>query len=92
MPKPKTNTVELNGHVFTLPEGFTIELAAGPPLVNRPITAAFDEQDHLYVSDSSGTNDKAGSILNLIRWTSPRMIKETYVPPTDHRYPFMDAE
>jgi putative membrane-bound dehydrogenase-like protein len=57
-PKPKTTTVELNGHVFTLPEGFTIELAAGPPLVNRPISAAFDEQGRLYVSDSSGTNDK----------------------------------
>jgi putative membrane-bound dehydrogenase-like protein len=57
-PQPKTNTVALNGHHFTLPDGFTIELAAGPPLVNRPITAAFDEQGHLYVSDSSGTNDK----------------------------------
>ncbi len=54
--KPKT-TVELNGHIFTLPEGFTIELAAGPPLVDRPISAAFDEQGRLYVSDSSGTND-----------------------------------
>ena len=43
---------------FTLPEGFTIELAAGPPLVERPITADFDEQGRLYVSDSSGTNDK----------------------------------
>jgi putative membrane-bound dehydrogenase-like protein len=58
VPKPKTATVELNGHTFTLPEGFTIELAAGPPVVNRPINAAFDEQGHLYVSDSSGTNDK----------------------------------
>jgi putative membrane-bound dehydrogenase-like protein len=43
---------------FTLPEGFTVELAAGPPLVERPITADFDEQGRLYVSDSSGTNDK----------------------------------
>ena len=42
---------------FTLPDGFTIELAAGPPLVERPITADFDEQGRLYVSDSSGTND-----------------------------------
>jgi putative membrane-bound dehydrogenase-like protein len=57
-PKPLTSTIELNGHVFTLPAGFTIELVAGPPLVNRPITAAFDEQGRLYVSDSSGTNDK----------------------------------
>src|SRR5205823_6330351 len=41
---------------------------------------------------ASGTIDKAGSFLNLLRWTSPRTIKETYVPPTDHRYPYMDAE
>jgi hypothetical protein len=57
-PKAKVNTVELNGHTFTLSDGFTIELVAGPPLVNRPITADFDEQGRLYVSDSSGTNDK----------------------------------
>src|SRR2546421_10163151 len=57
-PKAKGNTVELNGHTFTLPDGFTIELAAGPPLVLRPITADFDERGRLYVSDSSGTNDK----------------------------------
>ena len=42
---------------FTVPEGFTIELVAGPPLVERPITAAFDDQGRLYVSDSSGSND-----------------------------------
>jgi len=36
-----------------------------------------------------GTNDKAGSVLNLLRWVSPRAIKETFVPPTDFRYPFM---
>jgi 1-pyrroline-5-carboxylate dehydrogenase len=39
---------------------------------------------------ASGTNDKAGSMWNLIRWVSPRTIKETFVPPTDYRYPFMD--
>jgi putative membrane-bound dehydrogenase-like protein len=49
--------VSLNGHVFTLPDDFEIELVAGPPLVNRPITGAFDEQGRLYVSDSSGSND-----------------------------------
>jgi 1-pyrroline-5-carboxylate dehydrogenase len=37
----------------------------------------------------SGTNDKAGSLLNLLRWVSPRTIKENFVPPTDFRYPFM---
>src|SRR6516162_3549501 len=56
--KPKTHEVRLNGHVFTLPVGFEIELAAGPPLVDRPITADFDEQGRLYVSDSSGSNEK----------------------------------
>ena len=39
---------------------------------------------------ASGTNDKAGSILNLLRWISPRSIKETFVPARDYRYPFMD--
>src|SRR5216684_1061254 len=54
----KTHEVRLNGHVFTLPVGFEIELAAGPGLVDRPITADFDEQGRLYVSDSSGSNEK----------------------------------
>lgn len=57
-PGSKTHEVRLNGHVFTLPMGFEIELAAGPPLVDRPITADFDEQGRLYVSDSSGSNEK----------------------------------
>jgi putative membrane-bound dehydrogenase-like protein len=57
-PAANVNTVALNGHVFTLQPGFTIEVAAGPRLVNRPITADFDEQGRLYVSDSSGSNDK----------------------------------
>ena len=50
--------VKLNGHTFTLPEGFTIELAAGPPLADRPIVAALDEKGRLYVCDSSGSNEK----------------------------------
>ena len=52
-----THQVRLNGHTFTLPEGFEIELVAGPPLVNRPIVADFDEDGRLYVADSSGSND-----------------------------------
>lgn len=55
---PKTHEVKLNGHTFILPVGFEIELAAGPPLVNRPITVDFDEQGRLYVADSSGSNEK----------------------------------
>jgi putative membrane-bound dehydrogenase-like protein len=48
---------KLNGHTFTLPDGFIIEQIAGPPLVDRPIVADFDEQGRLYVADSSGSND-----------------------------------
>src|SRR3954469_11725169 len=57
-PAAATHQVRLNGHVFTLPEGFEVELAAGPPLVERPIVADFDEQGRLYVADSSGSNEK----------------------------------
>jgi putative membrane-bound dehydrogenase-like protein len=57
-PAAKVHQVKLNGHTFTLPAGFDIELVAGPPLVNRPITADFDEQGRLYVADSSGSNEK----------------------------------
>jgi 1-pyrroline-5-carboxylate dehydrogenase len=41
---------------------------------------------------SSGTNDKAGSMWNLIRWVSPRTVKELFVAPTDYRYPYMGTE
>ncbi len=61
--EPKRIEVPLNGHIFSLPEGFTIELVAGPPLVDRPITASFDEDGRLYVSDSSGTNDPSAKQL-----------------------------
>jgi putative membrane-bound dehydrogenase-like protein len=53
-----THQIELNGHIFTLPSDFDIELAAGSPLVDRPIVADFDEQGRLYVADSSGSNEK----------------------------------
>jgi putative membrane-bound dehydrogenase-like protein len=56
--KRLTVQIELDGHTFTLPPGFEIELVAGPPLVDRPITAAFDDEGRLYVADSSGSNDK----------------------------------
>jgi len=49
--------VTLGQAVFTVPDGFTVERVAGPPLVDRPITASFDEQGRLYVADSSGSND-----------------------------------
>ena len=50
--------VKLNGHTFTLPVGFTVEVAAGAGVVPRPIAAAFDEKGRLYVTDSSGSNEK----------------------------------
>ncbi|MFI5282982.1 MAG: L-glutamate gamma-semialdehyde dehydrogenase [Candidatus Dormibacterales bacterium] len=66
--------------------------AAGNFYINDKPTGAVVGLQPFGGARASGTNDKAGSIFNLIRWVSPRMIKETYVPPTDHRYPFMDAE
>ena len=51
-------TAPPTGPVLTVPAGFTIERVAGPPLVNRPIVADFDEEGRLYVADSSGSNDK----------------------------------
>src|SRR5262249_36103220 len=56
-PPPRFHHVQLNGHTFTPPEGFTIELAAAPPLADRPIVAAFDDKGRLYVCDSSGSNE-----------------------------------
>ncbi len=66
-----------------------LRFAAGNFYVNDRPTGAVVGQQPFGGSRSSGTNDKAGSILNLQRWTSPRSIKETFVPPTDHRYPHM---
>lgn len=55
--------IKLNGHTFSLPAGFVIEQVAGPPLIDRPITAAFDEAGNLYVTDSSGSNDPVAKQL-----------------------------
>ncbi len=63
--------------------------AAGNFYVNDKPTGAVVGQQPFGGARASGTNDKAGSIWNLIRWTSPRAIKETFVPPVDHRYPHM---
>jgi putative membrane-bound dehydrogenase-like protein len=62
-PKAQKIQVQLNGHTFTLPAGFEIELVAGPPLVDRPIVADFDELGRLYVADSSGSNDNVDQQL-----------------------------
>jgi len=65
---------------------------AGNFYVNDKPTGAVVGQQPFGGARASGTNDKAGSILNLWRWVSPRTIKETFVPPTDPRYPSMSAE
>ena len=66
--------------------------AAGNFYINDKPTGAVVGLQPFGGARASGTNDKAGSFLNLIRWVSPRIIKETYVPPTDHRYPFMEDD
>jgi 1-pyrroline-5-carboxylate dehydrogenase len=66
--------------------------AAGNFYINDKPTGAVVGQQPFGGSRASGTNDKAGSFLNMIRWVTPRTIKETFVPPTDYRYPFMGEE
>jgi 1-pyrroline-5-carboxylate dehydrogenase len=66
--------------------------SAGNYYINDKPTGAVVGQQPFGGSRASGTNDKAGSILNLLRWVSPRSIKETLSPPKDYRYPYMEAE
>lgn len=66
-----------------------LRFAAGNFYINDKPTGAVVGQQPFGGSRASGTNDKAGSLLNLTRWTSPRAIKETFVPPTRHEYPHM---
>lgn len=66
-----------------------LENAAGNFYINDKPTGAVVGQQPFGGARASGTNDKAGSYLNLIRWTSPRTIKETFVPAKDYRYPFL---
>ncbi|HZF99965.1 MAG TPA: aldehyde dehydrogenase family protein, partial [Chitinophagales bacterium] len=65
--------------------------AAGNFYINDKPTGAVVGQQPFGGARKSGTNDKAGSYLNLIRWVSARSIKETLVPPKDYRYPFLEA-
>jgi 1-pyrroline-5-carboxylate dehydrogenase len=66
-----------------------LRFAAGNFYMNDKPTGAVVGQQPFGGARASGTNDKSGSALNLLRWVSPRSIKETFVPPTDYRYPFM---
>ncbi len=67
-----------------------LEHAAGNIYINDKPTGAVVNQQPFGGGRASGTNDKAGSYINLLRWVSPRTIKENLNPPTDYRYPFMD--
>ncbi|OBK27065.1 L-glutamate gamma-semialdehyde dehydrogenase [Mycobacterium asiaticum] len=69
-----------------------LRFAAGNFYINDKPTGAVVGRQPFGGSRGSGTNDKAGSLLNLLRWTSARTIKETFVPATDHTYPHMAAE
>jgi 1-pyrroline-5-carboxylate dehydrogenase len=69
-----------------------LRFAAGNFYVNDKPTGAVVGQQPFGGGRASGTNDKAGALVNLLRWTSPRSIKETFVPPKDYRYPHMDTE
>jgi 1-pyrroline-5-carboxylate dehydrogenase len=91
----RTSPYALTGAVFSRDRAALLEAdralrqAAGNFYVNDKPTGAVVGQQPFGGARASGTNDKAGSILNLQRWVSPRSIKETLVPPKDYRYPFM---
>jgi 1-pyrroline-5-carboxylate dehydrogenase len=91
----RTSPYALTGAVFAQDRAALLEAdralrnAAGNYYVNDKPTGAVVGQQPFGGGRASGTNDKAGSILNLLRWVSPRTIKESFVPPTDWRYPFM---
>ena len=91
----RTAPYGLTGAVFADDRDAVVEAqdalryAAGNFYVNDKPTGAIVGQQPFGGGRASGTNDKAGSMWNLIRWVSPRTIKETFVPPKDYRYPFM---
>lgn len=93
-----TSAYALTGAVFAK-DRYAIEYttgklknAAGNFYINDKPTGAVVGQQPFGGARASGTNDKAGSMINLLRWVSPRTIKENFVPPTDFRYPFMAEE
>jgi 1-pyrroline-5-carboxylate dehydrogenase len=93
-----TSVYALTGAVFSQ-DRYAAELAtnvlsnaAGNFYINDKPTGAVVGQQPFGGARASGTNDKAGSVLNLLRWVSPRTIKETFVPPTDYRYPFLEPD
>ena len=94
----RTAVYALTGAVFSSDRDAIVEAqerlryAAGNFYVNDKPTGAVVGQQPFGGARASGTNDKAGSMWNLIRWVSPRALKETFVPPRDWRYPFLSSE
>jgi len=93
-----TSPYALTGSIFSQ-DRYAIELAtkmlvnsAGNFYINDKPTGAVVGQQPFGGARGSGTNDKAGSMLNLLRWVSPRTIKETFVPPVNYQYPFLSEE
>ncbi len=91
----RTSEYALTGAIFST-DRYAIDFAskklqhsAGNFYINDKPTGAVVGQQPFGGARASGTNDKAGSYLNLIRWVSPRTIKETFVPATDYKYPFL---
>jgi 1-pyrroline-5-carboxylate dehydrogenase len=94
----QTSPYALTGAIFSQ-DRYAIELAtkklrnaAGNFYINDKPTGAVVGQQPFGGARASGTNDKAGSMINLLRWVSPRTIKETFVSPVDFRYPFLDKD
>lgn len=94
----QTSPYALTGAIFSQ-DRYAIELAsqklknaAGNFYINDKPTGAVVGQQPFGGARASGTNDKAGSMINLLRWVSPRTIKETFVSPTDYRYPFLEED
>ena len=93
-----TSVYGLTGAVFAKDRYIIEELTnllvntAGNFYINDKPTGAVVGMQPFGGARGSGTNDKAGSLLNIIRWASPRAIKENFVPPADYRYPFMDED
>jgi 1-pyrroline-5-carboxylate dehydrogenase len=91
----QTSPYALTGAVFALDRAAIVQAtealrhAAGNFYINDKPTGAVVGQQPFGGTRASGTNDKAGSWLNLERWVTPRTIKETFLPPTDFRYPYM---
>lgn len=91
----KTSPYALTGAIFSqdrqaiMKAMDVLENAAGNFYINDKPTGAVVSQQPFGGARASGTNDKAGSYLNLVRWVSPRAIKENFVPPSDYKYPFM---